>query len=401
MNILVFLKVRAWVIKMPLIMFILTFIFPILSIPLNFVLTIISKKDKKYFMMNNAVALAFFAYNWIPPKNYDLYVWQLNCSMLAKLPFISVIKYILTNGEPLNNLIKYVIGLTGNFGLLQFAIILISYLIINKILLKYEEKFNLSKFSFSLIYLFTFLILMYVNFISGLFFNFAAIIFTLGVIEFYDNKYKTGIFLIVISALLHSGMFFPICIFLILILNKSKVSLKSIIIAIIFGLSLSYIIPFLLSNINISIFSELSVMYKGYFLQNTYNSLNSGITYFLNLLKLLPLVFILMFAKNKYSNSEALGILIFVSSFLVSIKSPIFTRYFYMSCLMVLPKYGTYIDDKTEKNRRKSLNKCFFIMLLILICLISGMYQIKLLLNIDFISIIKNTILRPLIYILM
>lgn len=386
---------------MPLIMFILTFIFPILSIPLNFLLTLISKKNKKCFMMNNAVALAFFAYNWIPPKNYDLYIWQLNCSMLAKLPFTSVIKYILTNGEPLNNLIKYIIGLTGNFGLLQFTIVLISYLIINKILLIYKEKFKLSNFSFSLIYLFTLLVLIYVNFISGLFFNFAAIIFTLGVIEFYDNKYKTGIFLIAISALLHSGMFFPISIFLILILNKSKLSLKSIIITIVFGLSLSYIIPFLLSNINISIFSELSVMYKGYFLQNTYNSLNSGITYFLNLLKLLPLVFILMFVKNKYFCSEALGILIFVSSFLVSVKSPIFSRYFYMSCLMVLPKYGTYIDDKTNGNRRNSLNKCVFIMLLTLICLISGIYQIKLLLNIDFISIIKNTILRPLIYILM
>ena len=386
---------------MPLIMLIFTFIFPILSIPLNFILTIISRKEKKYFMMNNAVALAFFAYNWIPPENYDLHVWQLNCSMLANLQFINAIKYILINGEPLNNLIKYIIGLTGNFGLLQFTIVLISYLIINKILLIYEEKFKLSNFSFSLIYLFTLLVLIYVNFISGLFFNFAAIIFTLGVIEFYDNKYKTGIFLIVISALLHSGMFFPICIFLILILNKSKLSLKPIIITIVFVLSLSYIIPFLLSNINIPIFSELSIMYKGYFLQNTYNSLNSGITYFLNLLKLLPLVFILIFAKNKYFYIEALGILIFVSSFLVSIKSPIFSRYFYMCCLMVLPKYGTYIDDKAQENRRKSLNKCVFIMLLTLICLISGIYQIKLLLNIDFISIIKNTILRPVIYILM
>ena len=162
-------------------LYFLTMISPIIAMPFSFILILVDPKNRKHYMIQNSISLAFFAYCWEPTPGFDLYTWHIICSQLRTMRFQSFIEYIKTTGEPINTIIKYIVAQTGNYSLLQFSIILVGYLLLNNLLFKMYTKIGKeSKSVFFVYYILMMATMLYVHFASGLFYTLSALIFANG-----------------------------------------------------------------------------------------------------------------------------------------------------------------------------------------------------------------------------
>lgn len=371
--------------------YLLTILLPIVSIPFSFIMIPFDYKNRKHYMIQNSVGLAFFAYCWNPSKTADLYVWQQISSQLSILDFKSFFQYMISGSEPLNNLLKYIAGLTGNYALLQFIVVLIGFLLLNNLIYHvYRDTGKDKPLSFFVIYSFLLASLLYVHFISGLFYMLAAIVFANGVYYIYNNKKILGIVLTLASFLIHSSMAFPILLFIIFYLSKSKLKIKNIILYIILALSIGYIIPALLTYLNHPIFSDIKAMYDGYFLNDRYNAINSGLFFWFNLISLFPIIYLLIFGKKDFNSMSKYGVVIILSSVLIYHMAPVFFRFIYLGHMLLSFSYFEYANNTSaiKTNRR-----IFFVVLMGTI-LLESIVQIRLLNSINFISIITDNLVK-------
>lgn len=371
---------------MVLLMYIITFLFPLISLPINFIMLLINKNKKIHYMIQNSFSLATFSFCWHPTATYDLYGWHLTCLRLSKMNLIQFKEFLLSNGEPLNNLLKYLAGISGNVNYLQFIVVFIGFIIINALINKIIKKIDISQLEFAVIYILTFTSLLFVNFISGLFFYFASIILCYGIYLIYDNKKKSGLFLLFISFLIHSSMFFPIAMYLMYyFLCGSKINFRSIIMSIIVALSIGYILPLFIGMIKIPLFNEFADMYNGYFQQTTFNSMNSRYFLLFNIIELFPIVILSILHNKKLENFSGFSIVMGISAVIIALKVPIFIRYVFLSSLSFVPYYCDFF--KNSKDNLKFNNSKIVTIVLLIVIGLASIYQFKLLNDINFSNI--------------
>ena len=374
------------------------FISPIFAIPLSIFASIKDEKNRFIYLIELAIGLAFLAYCWKPNEVYDLYIWQQQATSLAKMSNTQFWNYAISNSEFISLAIKYIIGKSENLSLLQFVVVASGYMNIFYILNNSCKKFKISKSNYAITLIYVVGSLLYLNFISGLFFTWALTFFAVGVYLFYCKKNRLlSAIILVLSMLIHTSMIFPMIIFIMYILVKSKIDYKSFFIILFVSVVPNYPLPLLAKNTDIAFLKDLYIMYNGYFLSDAYNKMNSGGFFIVNILMSAPIYIICFFSKGKKIDVMGkLSILIDVISLILCMNAPIFIRYSYLSVLLFMPSFEKYFNSESESQIQVNNKKIIFYCLVVIEFIII-LYQIYLLKDIEIMKLIINNIYKPII----
>lgn len=379
--------------------FFVTFIFiafPIYSIPFACLASIIDYKNRMIYLIELAIGLAFLAYCWQPQEIYDLYSWQKQAISLSRMTFTQFLEYSGSNAEIINLFVKYIIGKSNNVSLLQLFVVASGYINIFYILHNSCKNANINRFVYTITFIYVTVSLLYLNFISGLFYTWALTITALGIYLYYSkNKKIVPIILFIVSILIHTSMLFPIFVFIMFLLLKSKINYKSFAVILIICILPNFILPMLSEFKNISIFNEIYIMYEGYFLLDVYNEMNSGGLMVTNILMSIPLYLIYFFDNKKVDKLGRLAILLNVISWILYLTAPIFVRYIYITVLLFMTSFERYFVSKSE-NFTHFNNKQSIFVIICLIEIIIIFYQFYLLKDINIIKIIVDNFCKPL-----
>ena len=136
-------------------------------------------------------------------------------------------------------------------------------------------------------------------------------------------------------------------------------------------------------------------MYKGYFLLDVYNEMNSGGLMFVNVLMSIPLYLIYFFNKKKVDKLGKLAVLLNIVTWLLYLTAPIFVRYVYLTVLLFMTTFEKYFDSKSE-NVAQANNKQITFVLICFIEIIIIFYQFYLLKDISIMKIISDNFCKSL-----
>lgn len=374
-------------------------IFPIYSIPFSFIGSIIDRKNRFIYLVELSIGLAFLAYCWKPNNIYDLYVWQNEAVKLSQMNYKQFIEYLSSNTELINLLVKYIVGKIGNVSLLQLFVVASGYINIFYMLYDSCKEQQIKKMGYIITLIYIIVSLLYLNFISGLFYTWAITILALGIYLYYFKKKKIlPMLLLIISILVHTSMIFPIIVFIMFVLSKSKINYKSLIIILILSVSPKVILPALSKYTNIAIFNEINIMYNGYFLMDVYNKMNSGGLMVANLLMSIPIYLIYFVNHKKIDKLGNLSILLNIITWLLYLTAPIFVRYIYLTVLLFMPSFENYFDSASDSMAQTNNKQIIFFIICLIECILI-FYQIYLLKDIEIFKIIVDNSYKPILFI--
>lgn len=364
--------------------------FPILTMPILFLMAILDKKFRKLYLFMIALGLGFIAFNWYPTRGYDLYRWHLEIYDLTNHNIGYLFQTIIANGEPINYGIKYFIAQLWNVKLLELLVPTIGYYIIFWIIQDNVKNNNYPNSIFVLDMLLITSSLLFLNFVSGIFFFFGCIIFALGIYLYYKEKKKKGLFCLIISCLIHIGLLFPLLIFAYYKIFNNRKKMFVILIITIFLIP-NLILPFIIKYFNFGFLNVISEMYNGYFLSTTYNSLHIGIPFIQNLFQILFIISIYIFGKKYVDKAGKFSILLIISLLLMYSYAHIFIRYVFLANMLFLNSFNNFL---TLSKKRLILIKRNIIVYGLIIASISfsTIYQIHLLNSINIKYIIYDNI---------
>lgn len=324
-------------------MILFTILFPIISLPFNFLIFLFTHKYKKIYAFLMAFSLASIAYVWNPGSEMDLYRWHLEVINFKSFNLHELSEYIKINLEPINYLIKYCVSKTGNVNLLQFIVVFIGYYEILWMFSDYSYRKSIKISAFLITILFVISSLQYIGFISGLWFNFAIINFALGFYLNYERntKWIHWIFYIV-APLIHISTIFILCLLVFTKMKKRKVKLFSLIIVFIVFLMIGPILTFINSKINIQYIYNL---YESYFINGSqFAVLNNGTNLYLAICRLFICLLIVNSVKNNEEKKYNFIIFVIVSVFAILISSTVFVRYAFFVQLISIPLIMDYFN---------------------------------------------------------
>lgn len=371
-------------------------VFPIYSIPFSLFASIRDYKNRMIYLIELAIGLAFLAYCWQPEEIYDLYIWQNQAISLSRMTFKQFLEYSGSNAEIINLFVKFIIGKSNNVSLLQLFVVTSGYINIFYILHDSCKNAQINRFGYTITFIYVIVSLLYLNFISGLFYTWALTITALGIYLYYSkNKKMISIILFIVSILIHTSMLFPIIVFVMFLLSKSNINYKSFVIILIICILPNVLLPILSRYTNIAIFNEIYIMYKGYFLLDVYNEMNSGGLMFVNVLMSIPLYLIYFFNKKKVDKLGKLAVLLNIVTWLLYLTAPIFVRYVYLTVLLFMTTFEKYFDSKSE-NVAQANNKQITFVLICFIEIIIIFYQFYLLKDISIMKIISDNFCKSL-----
>ena len=373
---------------------IITIISPVIALPLNIIAFFAFKKHKKFIAILLATSLACIAYIWKPDSHMDLYRWHLNMKYFSKANISALIGYIKLNFEPLNYTIKFIIAKNGNYNLLQFFVSMIGYYLIFWMLSDYHKVKDISNFSFFVVTTFILMSLKYIDFISGLWFNFAIIIFALGVYLNYikQTRYMHWLFYI-IPILIHTSSIYLLIILVITKILKLKDYKKIGIITFLAAFCIGPVLTFVNNNVNISIVKFIYEMYINYFLDGQkYSSLHGGTNLVLALFRLGVCIIILLSNKkllDNYDNRYKVFIVMCITSVIaILFDAQVYIRFVFFIQLISAPILLEYFSGKYSNKKTIVL----FVVLILIMFLVYRQYeQIQ---TSNIIPCIKNNIIN-------
>lgn len=324
--------------------------FPIISLLPNLILFIISNKYRKFFGFLLAFSLACIAYTWEPSNVMDLYRWHIEVRKFSYMNFNDLITHIQLNFEPINYFIKYAVSKTGDINLLQFIVSLIGYYEMFWMLSDCAIKKKVSFFSFLTVFIFVLISLQYISFISGLWFNFAIINFSVGIyLEQQKNTKHFHWIFYILSICIHISTIFLLGITIASKLTKTKIKFSKLCIVFAFFLFIGNVLSFLNTHINFEIIKYIYHLYVAYFLKgDQFGYLHNGITLYLAIARLIACLAIIIIYKNKNLKTEYYNLLIIscISIIAVLINAGVFTRYAFYMQLITFPLILDYINEK-------------------------------------------------------
>lgn len=336
----------------PVILTLLTILFPIIACPVNFLCMILLEKHRKYYACLLAFSIAIFSYVWVPASNFDLYRHHLELQHLTDFNTTNYVDYLLKSFEFTHYSIKYLVAQTNNFNLLQFLIVFIGYYEIFWIVCDYSASKKASKLFFTLVLLYASTSIRFIDFASGLWFNFASINIALGAyLQFVKKKKIIPIILYLLAAGTHIS---TISILLMILLTSktklfSKIHVVPTILLVSLVLSIGLILPILGSNGGL--FGILYKMYNSYFIARGDEAVVVGFRLYIALANI---VFTLLVAiRSKGLLSKKYIATVYYLSILTSaliLQATIFIRFVFPIILISIPLLIEYLIIK-KKNK--------------------------------------------------
>lgn len=329
-----------------------TIFLPIISVFINIANFILIKKERKIYALLAAFSLGLVAYTWKPAMAYDLYRWQQEIRIFSYSDFSAVIQRVITDLEPLNYSIKYIISKTGNFNLVQFFISFIGYYEILWIIADYSQNKKINILPFTIGTLFILLSLKYIDFISGLWFNFAIINFALGIyLDYTKNTKKIHWIFYLISVLTHISTIFILLMLIISKTIKTENYKKIIAVTFIISLLLGPILLFLDTHINMYIIHYISRLYNSYFINgDRYDYLHAGTNLLFAVVRLLiTLTIFYNERKNLKEYNPKLIIFILLTSASTSailFHAKVYIRFIFFIQLSAIPIFFSFLSKK-------------------------------------------------------
>lgn len=332
----------------------LTFFFPILTLPITVFSFITAARYRKLFGVIIAFQLALIAYIWIPSENMDLYRWHESVKYFTVHHKIDdLLKVISEQLEPLNYLSKYLCARIGNKNLLQFSITFTTYSEMLWILSDYSEN---KKLKVRTVFICTAIILLskeYIGLISGLFFNFATTTFVLGYyLERYKNKKTLAIILYICAICIHISTLYLVVLYIYSVLRKDKMTKIELGIV---ALSFFIVGPILeaLSSFGF-VFQYIFRMYDAYFLHgDQFDSLHSGTNLISSIMRLILCYIVYYSTRKQFSEKEKnckLPLLLLLTLPALILQSGVFVRFPFVAELIIIPRMVEFFNRKTTSN---------------------------------------------------
>ena len=341
---------------------ILTVVFPLIALPLNFVGVIVAKsKMRKFFAFLLAFSLAILAYIWIPDSTMDLYRHHQQLGLFTDFDFSQMGVLIRANLEPLQYLIKFFVSQTGNYNLLQFLIVLCGYFELFWIVCDYCQIKNARRSTFLLVLLFAFSGVRFIDFASGLWCNFAIINIAMGVyLEYFRNTKWIQYIFYLVAACLHTGTVYVVV--LTILLSKfrlfKKQRLSTLLLCFLVILSIGGIVAFMnnLLGTESTIVSMFNRMYDSYFVNGEqYNELHSGwsLAFAIGNMLLSFVLSIWHYRKNKMNDTySSLVMYLSVCIFATTLIAGVFMRYGFLLVILSVPLMVDYLIMMKSKRLR-------------------------------------------------
>ena len=342
---------------------ILTLFFPMLSIPLNIFGIIFTKgKIRKTYGFLLAFCLAIIAFIWVPDNTMDLYRHHQQVKALADFDVAQLGTYIKAELEPMHYLIKFFVAQIGSHNLLEFIVVFCGYSELFWLICDLAELKQIKKSTLILILVYAFSSIRFIDFISGLWFNFAMINIGLGVyLEFFRNTKRIQYVLYALAVCLHVSALYAVV--LLILINKLRV-FKKVRFSVLLILFLTMVsfggVVLLINNLfgsDSSLVVLLNRMYNGYFVNGAqFDDLHTGWELYLSLVNM-TLCFVLGFwycKKGKIKNEYgSLLVYLTVSVATILIGAGVFIRFKTLLVILLLPIIIAYLD--TVKNKAKIL----------------------------------------------
>lgn len=182
---------------------------PFLTVPLIFLGMVVDKKNVGVYAFLLALLFAILAYNFKPNELQDLYkYYYLMKNQYFVMSFSEYMTIMFDNNKFLFIFICYIISKIGNYALLQFFIVLISYFIVFYTILDYAKIKNINIYKAIFMILVFIGVFYFINFFSGLaqFFG-IAIGFLSFYLEYVKGKKRVGYKLLYLLPLfIHSSL---------------------------------------------------------------------------------------------------------------------------------------------------------------------------------------------------
>ncbi|MCR5223582.1 MAG: EpsG family protein [Bacilli bacterium] len=361
---------------MVLVVSILYFILPIISLSISLIAMVISKKKHRYAIFV-ALSLAAIAYLYVPGSSDDLYRNQLVAYKLFYSSDLYIFNRLLTDIEKIPIIINMLVLKMGKINLLQFIVTFISYFNILYVVNREYKKEN-GTISYVIVLLFTIASFSYLSIVSNLWFMLASTLLSIGIIKYLkDDNIVVGVVFMILSLFTHSSMIFPIGMFIIYIINGKKFSFKlSIALFVIFSM-IGVILNYLVLKYNNIFINELYRYYIPYFEDTSFaNSMHSTRLMILYMVKLIPYILTFFyyggFKDDNVSNCSMHFALIVASLFVFSSFSVRF--------IPIVQLLGVGMIYKLFNDKTKSLYKVFLHLIVIAITIVwifLNYYQIK------------------------
>ena len=331
---------------------IIFFIFPILSIPFCIIGIFFDKNNRFKYCILLTVCLSIISYYMVPDTTDDLYRNQLQTQVYKDYDIHTI---LFDNTEQIRILIQLLFGKIGNVDLLQAIGVFIHYILIFYILCDCQKKYELKMSYFVIIFLFTILSFILVNIAGNLWNPIAISVFAFVVyLEYCKGKNKILCNILeILTILIHSSMIFPIIIKIIFEVSKCKINKIAVISVVLVLFFIEVIFNFLTRFSNIPIISEILSFYNTYFLNSEgwgyLHTTTLLLTYFTIIIPFL-LIYILLYKKRDYISDFTF--LTTISTIVLFFNTTFAIRFIPLIQLLGIPIIFDFLKNSKKKTNR-------------------------------------------------
>ena len=343
-----------------------TFIFPILAIPIQlFFLFKCEKNKKKYVLFLLSVSIGVIVFHLIPTKEMDLYRYY-NLINLHRIYPVDIKKEILNNSDPITYFLIFFISNLKSNGFLPFVAVILYYNLFYISIEKILKNLNLNKTEYNKSLLYLLSISVIATIASGIRFGLATALFSCS-LAFLTNKQRIkGYVFMVLSILSHSTLIFAAIIYLIINLKKNKIGLKDyifLIIVLIFPSFLTKIISYLsMISFLSSLSQKLGYYYTFYF---------PGGTWYIFRIIIFILNLILLFKTKKIKfDNPYINSIINLQTYLAIIS--IFTLPYYNISIRFINLFNNFSIFIMIFNWYKDINKKYINLIIFTVAVLYG-----------------------------
>ena len=346
---------------------IITFFFPLFSIPINFFGLVFTKRTRKISIVLLALALALVAYAWTPPISADLYRHHLEMSSLGGFSISQLFEYSLKELNFLQVFTEAMVFRTGNNNFLQLIIVFIGYYEIFWIICDYAKKREIRNAIVALTLIVAIVSLKYIDFISGLWFNFAIINFAMGVyLKHIKNTKKLHYLCFVVSVLSHISVLYMLVV--LLLVEKTnifkKVSIIGIVTLFLAFSGIGFFLNYAYSNFDFHFVAVLQKMYESYFLQEKFNGANYGWNLYIAVVNISCSILVTVISRLKEKNQyNSFLLAATVSTLALMIQSGIFIRFVYLVVLLAIVPFMDIVNTKVLSKKKLLTIVCFCVLI--------------------------------------
>lgn len=310
---------------------------PIISLPLFFVLMLINKSEKNYYVLFFSFSLGIVAFYIEPIQALDLYRYFEQMDVMGQLNFIEFFNTHVLRPEFLSNLTFFIIAKIKQYGLLSMIATTISYYFIIKCVLECANKKNLRLLEKIVILLFVLSIMIFTHFATRIRNNVGLVLCAYAFYREYVQG-KKGLFtkmLYILPCFIHASMLLGVIIRLVLCIKEKYLKvILPIIVGLVVILGNMYITMIGGFMSNFGMFSSYDDKISAYILSGTeYEPTNVKVKFALMLLLLCNVIHMIKRYNYGKENSEYTKMILVVDLIVMSLVqyNDVFLRFFYLA----------------------------------------------------------------------